>query len=101
MVTVGSRLRSQVCGTELVLVKGQELVDGLTCGGHPVLSGDEGRDPDAVMTASSESGNAIGKRYVDATGGLEVLVTKSGGGLLALNGEALTVKQSKALPSSD
>ena len=46
-------------------------------------------------------GSLIGKRYVDAEERFELLCTKGGEGSLSLNGASLSVKQAKALPSSD
>ncbi len=43
----------------------------------------------------------VGKRYVNAADAVELLCTKGGKGELAVDGEPLSVKQAKALPSSD
>lgn len=43
----------------------------------------------------------IGKRYVDATGTLEVLCTSSGTGELTCDGAPMTLKAAKPLPASD
>jgi hypothetical protein len=45
-------------------------------------------------------GSVMGKRYVDETGA-EVLVTKAGGGTLAIGQTALSLKEAKPLPASD
>ena len=45
--------------------------------------------------------HALGKRYTDGGERLEFLCTKGGKGSLSIDGEALVVKQAKALPSSD
>ena len=44
---------------------------------------------------------AVGKRYSDEAGEIELLITKGGVGTLSCNGEALDVKAAKPLPSSD
>jgi len=48
-----------------------------------------------------KNGTQIGKRYVNEAGDLELLCTKPGEGSLAVGGTALTLKEAKALPSSD
>lgn len=47
------------------------------------------------------SGTTIGKRYVDATGTLELLCTASGAGELTCDGAPMTIKTAKPLPASD
>jgi hypothetical protein len=80
-LTSGLRLRSQVCPTEVIIVKPATAV--LTCGGHPMIPLSD--TPTAGITADPElsNGNQLGKRYTDAAGALEVLVTKSGTGTIA------------------
>ena len=46
-------------------------------------------------------GTLIGKRYIDAKDQAEILCTQAGQGSLTFDGLAMTVKQPKALPSSD
>jgi hypothetical protein len=100
-VNVGSRLRSVVCDTEVIVVKspGGEL--DIRCGGHPMV----GKDEDSVgLGAPSErfaDGALIGKRYTDEEQTLELLVTKGGTGTLAIGESPLAVKEAKPLPSSD
>jgi hypothetical protein len=43
----------------------------------------------------------IGKRYIDAQERVEMLCTQGGQGSLTFEGVVLSVKQAKALPSSD
>jgi hypothetical protein len=95
----GTRLRSAVCTTEVVVVrKPSEDVD-LRCGGHPML--DPGDEATATLDATHSSGTKMGKRYADADSGIEVLVTKAGEGSLSLGDTPLLQKDAKALPSSD
>lgn len=95
----GLRLRSQVCSTELIVVR-PAAVD-LTCGGPPVIP--IGDDPDAGLSIEPafSSGNQLGKRYTDDSGALEILVTKRGDGTLADGDRPLPLKEAKPLPSSD
>jgi hypothetical protein len=46
-------------------------------------------------------GTLLGKRYVDATGTLELLCTRAGAGELSCDGAPMTLKAAKALPASD
>ncbi len=46
-------------------------------------------------------GTLIGKRYIDTQDQVEILCTQGGQGSLTFEGVAMTVKQPKALPSSD
>jgi hypothetical protein len=100
-VKPGTRLRSAVCDTEVVVVKAAgESVD-LRCGGHPMAPLDE--SPPSGLTARPPfgTGTALGKRYVDETSGLEVLCTKPGAGALSAGDVALAIKEAKPLPASD
>ena len=62
---------------------------------------DEVAAPDARVDPTQAQGTLIGKRYVDAQDRLEVLCTQGGEGSLTFDGVAMTLKQPKALPSSD
>ena len=97
----GARLRSAVCGTEVVVVRGGAV--DLRCGGHPMLPLDEDVHPDAGPTPqpAHAAGTLLGKRYADATSGLEVLCTRPGRGSLSLGDRPLALREAKALPSSD
>lgn len=97
----GARYRSQVCETELIVVRALPGDVNLTIGGHPVI--DIKGEPAAGLSIEpgADTGSALGKRYTDASGKLEVLVTKGGAGTLALDGEPLPLKDTKPLPASD
>ena len=100
MLRTGLRLRSQACSTEVIVLRpGPDGID-LTCGGHPLIAYDE--EAQRLETVGGlATGTELGKRYTDATGELEVLVTKCGAGTLANGKEPLVVKEAKPLPSSD
>ena len=100
-IKVGSRYRSQVCETELIAVRTVPGDLDLTCGGHPVIELKSEPTPGLTLGAGADSGSVLGKRYTDPTGKFEVLVTKAGAGSLALDGEALPLKDAKPLPASD
>jgi hypothetical protein len=71
----------------------------LECGGVPMTDG-EGNTGGSV-DASYAEGTALGKRYVNEDGGLELLCVKPGDGSLSTGGEALKVKDAKKLPKTD
>jgi hypothetical protein len=97
----GTRLRSAVCATEVMVVAAPKDGAELTCGGATML--ELGGEPPAGATLSPDAseGTAMGKRYVNEAGDLEVLCTKPGEGSLGSSGAALQVKGAKPLPSSD
>jgi hypothetical protein len=99
MIKNGTRLQSQVCDTQVIVVRAADSLADLRCGGHPMVAIDaakSGGAPDPQMS----DGNAMGKRYVDETGA-EVLVTKAGAGTLSVGATALALKEAKPLPASD
>ncbi len=97
----GTRLRSAVCNTEVMVIAAPAGEIDLTCGGAPLI--DIAKDAPAGASPSPDAagGTLMGKRYVNEVGDLELLCTKPGEGSLALAGASLTVKGAKPLPSSD
>lgn len=96
----GTRLKSAVCTTEvMVIVAPAEEID-VTCGGASMIGNAEPVEGGSVDAAQAE-GTLLGKRYINETGDLELLCVKPGDGSLALGGEVLVVKEAKPLPSSD
>lgn len=100
MIKNGTRLQSQVCDTEVIVVKAAESLDDLRCGGQPMIP--LGADRPAGLTLDSDfaGGTAMGKRYVDAADA-EVLVTKAGAGSLSVGTTTLSLREAKPLPASD
>jgi hypothetical protein len=98
--TVGSRLESTTCTTQVIVVcaPGSEEID-LRCGGHPMAPLGEALDKTTPDEAFAQ-GTLIGKRYVHDSG-LELLCTKAGVGALAVAGDQLSTKDAKPLPASD
>lgn len=97
----GSRLRSTVCTTEVVVVRAPTDEVDVTCGGQPMVDpASAGTGAGAVAPEFAE-GTLLGKRYADDERGVELLCTKAGDGSLAVDGVALGVKGAKPLPSSD
>lgn len=102
VIRTGARLRSQVCATEVIVVRPPADGVDLTCGGHPMIA----LDAEAAAGLASEpelSGGALlGKRYtLAADDTFEVLVTKPGTGTLGDGAVPLVLKEAKALPASD
>lgn len=96
----GARLFSAVCSTEMITVKAPADPVELTIGGAaPVASADERTGGEPV--AGHDGGTAMGKRYVDEGDTIELLCTKPGPGVPALDGQPLQIKSAKALPASD
>jgi hypothetical protein len=102
MIKNGTRLQSQVCDTQVIVVRTADSLDDLCAGGAPMvpIGDDSAAAAGATLDPEFSGGNAMGKRYVD-DGGAEVLVTKAGAGTLSIGTTALTLKEAKPLPASD
>jgi hypothetical protein len=96
----GSRLKSAVCDSQVMVIATPEGDVDLTCGGASLIEVTADA-PGGEIAADHKNGTQIGKRYVKEAGDLELLCTKPGEGSLALGGAALALKEAKALPSSD
>lgn len=96
----GTRAKCAVCDTEAMVVRTPAVELLLACGGVEMVAMDAAKTPGA-HAASDLPGTLLGKRYVTAAGDVELLCTKGGKGQLTVNGEALSVKEAKPLPSSD
>jgi hypothetical protein len=101
-IRTGVRLRSQVCATEVIVVRPPSGEVALTCGGRPMV-GIDAEVPEGLSPAPESAGGALlGKRYTLADDdAFELLVTKAGAGTLADGGTPLVLKEAKALPASD
>ena len=97
----GTRLRSAVCETELMVIQAPPGAVDLRCGGAAVLEPDAEPPTGASLDPDAAEGTLRGKRYVDAAGTLEILCVKPGRGSLTCDGERLAVKGAKPLPASD
>jgi hypothetical protein len=96
-VKPGTKLKSQVCDTEIMLIlcgNGE-----IACGGAPML---ETRPAiPGTINPDFSSSSQMGKRYVNASGSFELLCVRPGKGSLSIDGIALTTKDAKPLPASD
>ena len=97
----GSRLKSAVCDTQVMVVMAPDGDVDVCCGGAPMvdLAADAGAE--ASLSDEAAEGTQIGKRYVNEAGDLELLCTKPGKGSLGVADTLLAVKGAKPLPSSD
>jgi hypothetical protein len=97
----GQKLKSAVCGAQVVVVRAPADDVEVGCGGAPLL--DDGDEPDgsAQLDATLGEGAVLGKRYADEDLGLELLCTRAGEGALTVDGRVLPLKGAKPLPSSD
>ena len=103
MIKNGTRLQSQVCDTQVIVVRSSDSLDDLRVGGAPMIpldSEDAGKASEYSLDESLADGNLMGKRYVDESGA-EVLVTKAGKGTLSVGSTPLSIKEAKPLPASD
>ncbi|KMO84940.1 hypothetical protein BST22_24270 [Mycolicibacterium chubuense] len=100
MIKNGTRLQSQVCETQVIVVRSADSLDDLRAGGAPMVPVGDSVDAGLSLDEALADGNLMGKRYVD-DGGAEVLVTKAGKGTLSIGSTALTLKEAKPLPASD
>jgi len=97
----GTRWASQVCDTEVIVVRAPTSDVSLECGGHLVVPVGGDQSTDLTLDPAFAQGSLIGKRFADPDSGIELLVTKAGTGSLAVDGVAVPLKEAKPLPSSD
>lgn len=100
MIKNGTRLQSQVCDTQVIVVRSADSLDDLRAGGAPLVPVGSDVDSGLSIDESLAEGNLMGKRYVDEAGA-EVLVTKAGRGTLSIGSTPLAIKEAKPLPASD
>jgi len=99
-LAAGSRWKSAVSDTEVVVVRPADGDRRLECGGADMVALGTDAAEHALDPALAEP-TLLGKRYTEESSGLEVLCTKGGDGALTLDGAPLQIKGAKPLPSSD
>ena len=97
----GSRWKSAVCDTEVMVVRAPKGSVGLECGGQPMIPHTAAKPAGLTLSPAHASGTAAGKRFADEASGMELLCTKAGAGSLSIDGKPIAVKEAKKLPSSD
>lgn len=97
---VGSRWRSAVDTTEVMVIRAPSSDVDLRCGGHP-MTPPGGDTVEVELNPRYCDGTELGKRYADEEIGLELLCTKAGKGSLTVGDQPLSLKAAKALPTSD
>ncbi|MCK9541424.1 MAG: hypothetical protein M0R03_05265 [Novosphingobium sp.] len=100
-VKPGSRWKSAVDTTEVVIVRPPKGDVSLECGGHPMVAAGDEAPAGLVLSADFSAGTSVGKRYVDEESGIELLGAKAGQSSLAVDGRPVTLKDAKPLPASD
>jgi hypothetical protein len=97
----GTRWASQVCDTEVIVVRAPTSEVSLECGGHAMAPVGGEQSTGLALDPAFSAGSLIGKRFADPESGIELLVTKAGTGSLAIGGVSIPLKEAKPLPSSD
>jgi hypothetical protein len=100
MIKTGTRLQSQVCETQVIVITSSDSLDDLRAGGVAMIPLDGEKSADAQLDPKLAGGSVMGKRYVHDSGA-EVLVTKAGVGTLSVGTTPLEQKAAKPLPASD
>jgi hypothetical protein len=100
MIKNGTRLRSQVCDTQIIVVRAAGSLADLHAGGAPMVLIEVETSSGATLNTAFATGNQMGKRYIDDDGA-EVLVTKAGVGTLTIGDTPMRLKEAKPLPASD
>ena len=96
----GTRLKSAVCDTQVMVIAAPAGDLALTCGGAAMLDA-AANAVRGTVHPEHKNGTQIGKRYVNEDASLELLCTKPGEGSLAVGTTPLKLKEAKAQPSSD
>jgi hypothetical protein len=99
----GQQMQSRVCSGKVIVLrapKDESVI--LSCGGVPMVDAGaaEARDKQNADPALL-GGSVMGKRYVDAEAGVQLLCVTAGEGTLTVNGRPLEIEAAKQLPSSD
>jgi hypothetical protein len=97
----GSRWKSAVCDTEVVVVRASGSAVSLECGGHPMVAHGAEKPAGLAVSPDHSAGTQPGKRFADDASGCELLCTKGGAGSLSVDGRPIGAKEAKKLPASD
>jgi len=98
----GTRLRSQVDATEIIVVRSPADDIEVACGGQPMIDVAAKPEPRLAAAGYPAEGTKLGKRYtLGGDAATELLVTKPGKYGLSIDGTPLVLKEAKPLPASD
>src|ERR1700690_1199429 len=97
----GVRLACGACPTEVVVVRAVDRPVSVACGTDALIELSEVPAERPPVGGGADTLVVLGKRYIDADGTIELLCTKAGAGPLICDGEALVIRGTKPLPSSD
>jgi hypothetical protein len=97
----GSRWRSAVCDSEVIVVRAPAAPVLLCIGGAPALAAGGDRSAPGAADPALTGGTLLGKRYADEESGLELLCTRSGAGTITVAGRPATIMSPRKLPASD
>jgi hypothetical protein len=97
----GTKLRSVVCSTEVIVVRAPSEAVDLRCGGRALVIDAAPAPSDAEPESGFDEGTLLGKRYTDEAKSFELLCTKAGRGSLSLGDVVLQLSGAKPLPASD
>lgn len=101
-LTPGKRLRSQVCDTEVIVIRPGEAPISLLCGGAAMIPTDRVPDDQLKRDPTLSNGSPLGKRFTDPSDNdLELLVVRSGQGTLSNGAVPLIERAPRQLPASD
>ena len=77
----GTRLKSAVCETQVIVVKAPGAELELTCGGAPMVPLEDA-EAGGTLDPAYAGKTLLGKRYAEESAGIELLCTKAGEGSL-------------------
>jgi hypothetical protein len=97
---VGMRLFCAQSAAAVIVIRCNSTEVGLRCGDEAMTTSEPSQS-DPPATEDPSFGCLTGKRYEDATTGLEVLCTRGAMGELSADGRPLLIKAPRQLPSSD
>ena len=95
----GTRLKSAVCDTEIMVIRAGTGDIAIACGGAQMA--EQTTVSNASLDPAFAGGTQMGKRYINEADTIELLCVKPGQGSLSIDNVALQIKGSRALPSSD
>lgn len=99
----GQQMKSVICSGKVIVLRAPKDESAvLSCGGVPMVDAkyDAAQDKQAADPGLL-GGSIMGKRYVDAEAGVQLLCVTAGEGTLTVNGRLLEIEVAKQLPASD